>query len=106
MEVVDHIFHSVLTGKDLMEIVVGAGDVKVDELKRITQYEGFDTDEPVVGWFWEILTEMSASQRIAFLQFSTARSRLPIFSHQSQLTVGEEEEGMHVSLLIYIVFIK
>ena len=89
MEVVDHIFHSSLTGKDLMDIVVGAGDVKVDELKRITQYEGFDTDEPVISWFWEILTEMTASQRIAFLQFSTARSRLPIFSHQSQLTVGE-----------------
>ena len=76
-----------LDGRDLMEMVVGVGDVDVEELKKMTQYDGFEADDQVIVWFWEMLNEMSVSQRIAFLQFATARSRLPTFSHQSKLTV-------------------
>ena len=78
-----------LQGRDLMEMVVGVGDVDVEELQKATQYEGYEFDDQAIVWFWEILREMKTSQRIAFLQFATARSRLPTFSHQAQLTVGD-----------------
>lgn len=52
--------------------------------------KGFESDDQVIVWFWEILTEMTVSQRISFLQFATARSRLPTFAHQSQLTVVDK----------------
>lgn len=78
-----------LQGRDLMEMVVGVGDVDVEELQKATQYEGYECDDQVIVWFWEILKEMKTSQRIAFLQFATARSRLPTFSYQAQLTVGD-----------------
>ena len=79
-----------LGGRDLMEMVVGVGDIDVQELQKMTQYEGFESDDQVIVWFWEILTEMTVSQRISFLQFATARSRLPTFAHQSQLTVVDK----------------
>ena len=78
-----------LQGRDLMEMVVGVGDVDVEELQKATQYEGYECDDQVIVWFWEILKEMKTSQRIAFLQFATARSRLPTCSYQAQLTVGD-----------------
>lgn len=78
-----------LQGRDLMEMVVGVGDVDVEELQKATQYEGYECDDQVIVWFWEILKEIKTSQRIAFLQFATARSRLPTFSYQAQLTVGD-----------------
>lgn len=58
-----------LQGRDLMEMVVGVGDVDVEELQKATQYEGYECDDQVIVWFWEILKEMKTSQRIAFLQF-------------------------------------
>lgn len=79
-----------LGGHDLMEMVVGVGDINVQELQKLTQYEGYEPDDQVIIWFWEMLNEMTVSQRIAFLQFATARSRLPTFAHQSQLTVIHE----------------
>lgn len=86
-EVMGYVTNTAMMGRDLMEMVVGVEDVKVEELKKITQYEGFDEEESVIEWFWEMMVEMTVSQRIAFLQFATARSRLPTFAHQSQLTV-------------------
>ena len=79
-----------MSGRELMSLVVGVGEVHIEELRSITKYDGFSADDEVIVWFWEVLEEMNSGQRIAFLQFATARSRLPIFSHQSPLTVGVE----------------
>lgn len=46
-----------------MEMVVGVGDVDVEELQKATQYEGYECDDQVIVWFWEILKEMKTSQR-------------------------------------------
>lgn len=79
-----------LRGEELMRLVVGVGEVNIEELRSITKYDGFEAQEEVVEWFWEVLEEMSPAQRTSFLQFATARSRLPVFSHQSPLTVGRD----------------
>ena len=49
-----------LQGRDLMEMVVGVGDVDVEELQKATQYEGYECDDQVIVWFWEILKEIAA----------------------------------------------
>lgn len=77
-----------LRGEELMRLVVGVDEVNIQELRSITKYDGFDAQEDEIRWFWEVLEEMSPAQRTSFLQFATARSRLPVFSHQSPLTVG------------------
>lgn len=77
-----------LRGEELMRLVVGVDEVNIAELRSITKYDGFEAQEDEIRWFWEVLEEMSPAQRTSFLQFATARSRLPVFSHQSPLTVG------------------
>lgn len=77
-----------LRGEELMRLVVGVDEVNIQELRSITKYDGFEAQEDEIRWFWEVLEEMSPAQRTSFLQFATARSRLPVFSHQSPLTVG------------------
>ena len=42
-----------LQGRDLMEMVVGVGDVDVEELQKATQYEGYECDDQVIVWFWD-----------------------------------------------------
>ena len=74
--------------EELMRLVVGVDEVNIAELRSITKYDGFEAQEDEIRWFWEVLEEMSPAQRTSFLQFATARSRLPVFSHQSPLTVG------------------
>ena len=89
-EVIGGVLHGILRGEEYMELIVGIGDVDVSELRKMTKYEGFEADDREIEWFWRILSEFSRSQRVQFLQFATARSRLPVFSHQTPLAVGEK----------------
>lgn len=55
----------------------GRPDVDVELLKRVTEYEFVSPSDPHIVAFWEVLTEMSQEQRAAFVNFVSARSRLP-----------------------------
>lgn len=76
-----------LDHNELMELVIGKQDVNVDILKTNTKYEGYDVHDSIIEWFWEVIEEMKPSQRIQFLQFTTARSRLPTLNNQLALSV-------------------
>lgn len=69
-----------LTSEELKILVVGRNDFDVSSLRGHTKYEGYDENDVVIQWFWEVLEEMTCSQRTLFLQFTTARSRLPVTS--------------------------
>lgn len=73
-----------------MYTVIGGHEVNVQLLRTNTVYKGYQESDPVIRWFWEVVEAMSPSQRIQFLQFTTARSRLPVFNYQStfQVCVG------------------
>lgn len=81
------------SAQELMSAVIGSQDINIDQLKANTHYEGYSEKDTVIGWFWEVLQEMTALQRTLFLQFTTARSRLPLFHNQSSLNVPVESEG-------------
>lgn len=42
------------------------------------KYEGFTKDSDTVKWMWEILTEISESERRSFLIFVTGSDRSPL----------------------------
>ena len=86
-DVIGGVLHGILRGAEYMQLIVGVGDVDVSELRRMTKYEGFEAEDREIEWFWRVLSELSRSQRVRFLQFATARSRLPVFSHQAPLAV-------------------
>ncbi|KAK1745265.1 HECT domain-containing protein [Skeletonema marinoi] len=69
---------SAFTGEQLRDIMCGNPDIDVEMLRRVTEYEGYNNDDDVISHFWEVLREMTTSERKLFLQFVWARNRLPL----------------------------
>jgi len=60
-------------------LVCGAPDIDVELLKKVTEYqgEGVSSEAPHVKYLWESLERMDQSQRSKFVNFVSARSKLP-----------------------------
>ena len=70
---------SMFTGEQLRDIVCGNGDIDVELLRRVVEYEGYNEHLPKeITVFWEVLREMTTTERKLFLQFVWARNRLPL----------------------------
>jgi len=69
---------SMFTGEQLRDIVCGNPDIDVDLLRKVVEYEGYSESDEVIFNFWEVLREMTNSERKLFLQFVWARNRLPL----------------------------
>jgi len=69
---------SMFTGEQLRDIICGNPDIDVELLRRVVEYEGYNENDKVVTFFWEVLREMTTSERKMFLQFVWARNRLPL----------------------------
>lgn len=70
------LFH-LFDAEELQSLVCGSADVNVNFLKSVTEYDGVTPTDPHVVMFWEVLSELSGSDRAAFLKFVWARTRLP-----------------------------
>merc|ERR1712087_701677 len=69
---------SMFTGEQLRDIVCGNSDIDVELLRRVVEYEGYNESDSVIQRLWEVLREMTTSERKLFLQFVWARNRLPL----------------------------
>lgn len=69
---------SMFTGEQLRDIICGNPDIDVELLRRVVEYEGYNESDQVVSFFWEVLREMTTTERKMFLQFVWARNRLPL----------------------------
>merc|ERR1712038_1276280 len=69
---------SIFSASQLRDFYCGNPDIDVDLLQKIVEYEGYDEDDQVIKYFWEVLREMTSQERKLFLQFVWARSRLPM----------------------------
>jgi hypothetical protein len=69
---------TLMTGEEIRDLFCGNSDVDVELLRRVVEYEGYQEDDEVIGFFWEALREMSSDERTKFLQFVWARNRLPM----------------------------
>ena len=59
--------------------ICGNGDIDVELLRRVVEYEGYNEQLPKeITFFWEVLREMTTTERKLFLQFVWARNRLPL----------------------------
>jgi HECT-domain (ubiquitin-transferase)/SPRY domain len=66
-----------LSKHELQDLFCGNPDVDVDLLKCVVEYEGYNENDLVILFFWEVLREMTNLDRKKFLQFVWARNRLP-----------------------------
>ena len=69
---------AVLSAAECEALLAGSSDVDVAALRAAAVYErGASAQDAHVRWLWEVLAEARPEDRVAFLRFVTARSRLP-----------------------------
>jgi hypothetical protein len=69
---------AMVSAHDVLQVLCGDDDVDVALLRRNTDYEGhLPGEDPTVETFWRVLEEFSRQDKRKFLQFVSARTRLP-----------------------------
>ncbi|KAM9315945.1 E3 ubiquitin-protein ligase HACE1 isoform 3-T3 [Gastrophryne carolinensis] len=63
---------------ELELLLSGMPEIDVNDWIKNTEYtSGYDLDEPVIQWFWEVVQELTQEERVLLLQFVTGSSRVP-----------------------------
>ncbi|KAI4894346.1 hypothetical protein NFI96_032779 [Prochilodus magdalenae] len=63
---------------ELELLLSGMPEIDVMDWKRNTEYtSGYDMEEPVIQWFWEVVESLTQEERVLLLQFVTGSSRVP-----------------------------
>ncbi|XP_064600121.1 probable E3 ubiquitin-protein ligase HECTD2 [Liolophura sinensis] len=81
-----HGFHSVcasnalimLRPEEVETLVCGNPNLDMAELKKVTVYDGFHTQDQAVRYFWELVLSWSKSLQKRLLLFTTGSDRIPI----------------------------
>ncbi|CAK1599489.1 unnamed protein product [Parnassius mnemosyne] len=68
---------ALFSAAELEALVCGSPDIPVHALRASATYKGIDPNAPLVQWFWEVMEELSGSERALFLRFVWGRTRLP-----------------------------
>ncbi|KAK7583894.1 hypothetical protein V9T40_004857 [Parthenolecanium corni] len=79
-------FHSVcasnalimLRGEEVEMLVCGSQKLDLSQLRKVTEYDGFDPTEEFIESFWEVVQNLSSELQKKFLLFATGSDRLPI----------------------------
>ncbi|XP_069780317.1 probable E3 ubiquitin-protein ligase HERC1 isoform X3 [Narcine bancroftii] len=69
---------SLLTERQLEQLVCGMPEVNVDTLKKVVRHRDIVENDQLLNWFWQTLQEFSNEERVLFLRFVSGRSRLPV----------------------------
>uniref|UniRef100_A0A8C6WIX2 E3 ubiquitin-protein ligase HACE1 n=1 Tax=Neogobius melanostomus TaxID=47308 RepID=A0A8C6WIX2_9GOBI len=63
---------------ELELLLSGMPEIDVQDWYKNTDYtSGYDTQEPVIQWFWEVVRSLTQEERVLLLQFVTGSSRVP-----------------------------
>ncbi|CAH2243797.1 jg12710 [Pararge aegeria aegeria] len=68
---------ALFNASELETLVCGSPDIPVHSLRASATYKGVEPNAPLVQWFWEVMEELSGSERALFLRFVWGRTRLP-----------------------------
>ena len=63
---------------DLELVLCGTLDLDLSLLRAHATYDGYESTEPVVGWFWEVVQGFSEDEKKRLLAFATGTDRVPI----------------------------
>jgi hypothetical protein len=63
--------------KEVELLFCGPSQIDVDLLQQVVVYDNVTPDEDHITFFWEALNEMNQEERAEFVNFVSARSRLP-----------------------------
>ncbi|XP_029920656.1 probable E3 ubiquitin-protein ligase HERC1 isoform X2 [Myripristis murdjan] len=68
---------SLLTARQLEQLVCGLPEVSVEMLKKVVRYRDITDSHQLIVWLWQSLEEFTNEERVLFLRFVSGRSRLP-----------------------------
>ncbi|TSK72182.1 putative E3 ubiquitin-protein ligase HERC1 [Bagarius yarrelli] len=68
---------SLLTARQLEQLVCGLPEVSVEMLKKVVRYRDITANHQLIVWLWQSLEEFTNEERVLFLRFVSGRSRLP-----------------------------
>ncbi|XP_022376005.1 E3 ubiquitin-protein ligase HACE1 isoform X4 [Enhydra lutris kenyoni] len=63
---------------ELELLLSGMPEIDVSDWIRNTEYtSGYEREDPVIQWFWEVVEDITPEERVLLLQFVTGSSRVP-----------------------------
>ncbi|XP_018117468.1 E3 ubiquitin-protein ligase HACE1 isoform X1 [Xenopus laevis] len=63
---------------ELELLLSGMPEIDVNDWMKNTEYtSGYERDDQVIQWFWEVVQELTQEERVLLLQFVTGSSRVP-----------------------------
>lgn len=64
---------------ELQKLISGEGkDIDLEDLKKNTEYGGYEQSSTTITYLWEILEEMKSQERLDFIKFVTSVPRAPL----------------------------
>jgi ubiquitin-protein ligase E3 C len=85
---------------ELQLLISGESDINVEDLKAHCVYGGFSTDDKTVVDLWEVVKEMTSSERFQFVKFVTSVPRAPLLGFKSLVPLfGIRNTGSDVDRL-------
>uniref|UniRef100_A0A8C2NNB1 E3 ubiquitin-protein ligase HACE1 n=1 Tax=Capra hircus TaxID=9925 RepID=A0A8C2NNB1_CAPHI len=70
---------SILVTQNNKELLLsGMPEIDVSDWIKNTEYtSGYEREDPVIQWFWEVVEDITPEERVLLLQFVTGSSRVP-----------------------------
>jgi E3 ubiquitin-protein ligase HUWE1 len=69
-------------------LISGTPEIDVDEWRAATDYFGYTTSDPVIGWWWRALKSFNREERAKLLGFATGRHLLFLLLLMPNLLLG------------------
>ena len=66
----------ILSVKDIELLISGIPEIDIAQFKKYTKYQGYNPDDQIIKWFWELLGEATKEDLANLLQFITGSSKL------------------------------
>ncbi|KAJ1969311.1 putative E3 ubiquitin-protein ligase [Dispira parvispora] len=69
---------SLFQPREIEVLVRGSSEcIHIDQLKSVTEYQGFHPEEPIIQYLWDLLASWDSGQQKKFLAFVTGCDRIP-----------------------------
>lgn len=69
---------SFFEAKELELLISGVPEVDLDDLRKNTDYSGYNPTDQIIVWFWEVVSEYSQEELAKLVQFITGTSKIPV----------------------------
>ena len=59
-------------------VLCGRQEIDIEDWKKNTTYKGYSPNDPMILWFWEIVSEFDQTLKSNLLHFCTGSTKVPI----------------------------